>query len=75
MPSATVTVSPAATPTPPVLVGDCTGTGVVTIADIITLVNITLGNAAASTCEQGIPTGTEVNIALIIQAVNNVLQS
>lgn len=69
-PTATATI----TPTPAaVLAGDCSGTGSVTISGIITLVNIALGNAAASTCPHGIPSGSEVNIALIIQAVNNAL--
>ena len=76
MPSSTVTVTPSITPTvATVLVGDCTGTGLVTVADIVVLVNITLGNTAASACEQGIPPGAEVNVALIIQAVNNALKA
>ena len=56
-----------------VCVGDCGGTDTVAINDIITLVNIALGNAPASTCAHGVPSGDEVNIALIIQAVNNAL--
>jgi hypothetical protein len=45
----------------------------VTVNEIITLVNITLGNVDASACEAGIPAETEVNITLIVQAVNNTL--
>jgi len=54
-------------------VGDCDGTGGVTIDELITLVNIALGNAQASTCPHGVPSGAEINVALIIQAVNNTL--
>jgi cysteine-rich repeat protein len=53
--------------------GDCGGTGSVTIDEIITLVNIALGNAQPSACPHGVPDGAEVNIALIIQAVNAAL--
>jgi hypothetical protein len=36
-------------------------------------VNIALGNADATACPHGIPSGDEVNIALILTAVNNAL--
>jgi ELWxxDGT repeat protein len=55
---------------PPPCVGDCDGTGSVTIDELITLVNIALGNAQASVCPHGVPSGAAVNVALIIQAVN-----
>jgi hypothetical protein len=72
----TLTPTPTITPTPvAVLAGDCSGTGSVTISGIITLVNIALGTAEASACPHGIPSGSEVNIALIIQAVNNALST
>jgi hypothetical protein len=45
----------------------------VAVNDIITLVNITLGNAQPAACPRGIPPGAEVNVSLIIQAVNNAL--
>jgi hypothetical protein len=54
-------------------VGDCGGTGSVTIDAIITLVNIALGNAQASACPHGVPSGADVDVALIIQAVNAAL--
>ena len=54
-------------------VGDCDGGGSVTIDELITLVNIALGNAQPSACQHGVPSGAEVNVALIIQAVNNAL--
>ena len=54
-------------------VGDCNSDGQVTIDELITLVNIALGNAQPSACPHGVPSGAEVNVALIIQAVNNAL--
>jgi hypothetical protein len=54
-------------------VGDCNSDGQVTIDELITLVNIALGNAQPSVCPYGVPSGDEVNVALIIQAVNNAL--
>jgi hypothetical protein len=54
-------------------VGDCGGTGTVAINDLITLVNIALGTPP-SACPHGVPSGGEVNIALIIKAVNNALK-
>ena len=59
------------TPTP--CVGDCGGTSTVAVNDLITLVNIALGNAPPSACPHGVPSGGDVNIAMIIQAVNNAL--
>lgn len=53
--------------------GDCDNSGSVTITEILTLVNIVLGDAEPSACGYGVPTGSEVNIARIIQAVNNAL--
>lgn len=51
-------------------VGDCDGSGAVTVNEIVTLVNIDLGTAAASACSHGIPSGVTVDITVIIQAVN-----
>ena len=59
------TPTPTITPTPTVgavLAGDCSGTGVVAITDIITLVNIDLGNTPTSACPYGIPSGSDVDI-------------
>ncbi len=74
-PTPSPTPVPTATPTsPPALcVGDCGGTHTVAINNLITLVSIALGTAQASACARGIPNGAEVNIALLIQAVNNAL--
>lgn len=44
------------------------------VNNIITLVNVALGAVPPSVCESGIPSGADVTIALIIQAVNNALE-
>jgi hypothetical protein len=54
-------------------VGACDGTRTVAVNDIIILINIALGNAEASSCPYGIPAGGQVDIALILQAVNSAL--
>jgi len=54
-------------------VGDCDGDGYVTINELITLVNVDLGATDASACPSGIPSGREVDIVLILQAVDNAL--
>ncbi len=73
-PTPTVAATPSPTATPvPVLEGDCAGAGTVSVPDLITLVNIALGNALPSACPQGIPSGSPVDIALIVRAVVNAL--
>jgi len=65
-----------ALPTPtatPGCVGDCDGSGDVTAGDLLTLVNIALGNADALVCPNGIPSGVDTDVTLILQAVNAVL--
>lgn len=54
-------------------VGDCDGDQSVTVNEIIKLANIELGTQAESVCPHGIPSGAQVNVPLIIRAVNNVL--
>ena len=56
-----------------VCAGDCDGSGDVTVNELITLVNIDLGNSDPSACPSGIPNGATVDITLIITAVNNAL--
>jgi hypothetical protein len=56
-----------------VCAGDCDGAGEVTTTGIITLINIVLGNAASSACEAGLPSGSGVDITVVIQAINNTL--
>ena len=58
---------------PGACIGDCDAGGSVTVDEIITLVNIALGNAQPATCMNGVPSGTEINITFIIQAVGNAL--
>jgi hypothetical protein len=65
-------VTPSPTPST-ACVGDCDAGGSVTIDEIITLVNIALGSADPAACAAGIPSGSQVNVALIIQAVNSAL--
>jgi len=62
-----------ATP-PEVCVGDCGGTGTVAINNIITMVNIALGNSNVSACSAGDANGDgEITINEIIAGVNNAL--
>ena len=57
-----------------VCVGDCNGTHTLAINDIITLVNIALDIAQPAACSNGgLPLGSEVDVAVMIQAVNNAL--
>jgi len=61
-----------------VCAGDCSADGMVTINELIQLVNFALGaNTDCATCPNGIPAGVScpsgVTIAVIIQAVNNAL--
>lgn len=73
---ATATVSPPLTPTTPseVCVGDCDGDGEVMVNELVTMVNIALGNADVSTCLAGDPSGNgEITINELVIAVNNAL--
>ena len=57
-----------------VCAGDCIGVAAVAINDLITLVNIALGTAPPSACAGGgLPLGGEVDVAVIMEAVNNAL--
>ena len=55
-------------------VGDCNDSSAVTIDELLTMVNIALGNAQPSVCPSDPPIGGEINVAVIIQAVNNALK-
>ena len=83
-PTATPTLSPTstqtpaptetATPTPPPCVGDCDGSGQVTVDDILTMVNIALGNTPVTACDAGDANQDgQVTIDEILTAVNNAL--
>ncbi|MFI5395225.1 MAG: dockerin type I domain-containing protein [Candidatus Binatia bacterium] len=70
--TSTQTVSPTSTPRP--CAGDCNGNGTVTVNDILTLVNIALGNASITTCEAGdVNHDGRVTVDEILAAVNNAL--
>ena len=68
-------ITPTVTPTAGIIrcIGDCSGTQTVAVNDVITLANIALGTAQPSECSHGIPTGTSVDISLIVRAVNSAL--
>jgi hypothetical protein len=70
----TPTPTPAPTFTPPRCVGDCNGNGQVTIDDILTMVNMALGNAPVTTCEAGDANHDgQITVDEILTAVNNAL--
>jgi hypothetical protein len=55
-------------------VGDCDGAGIVTIEDLIRMVNIVVGTAPLSECEAGDANGDgEIDISELVQAVVYVL--
>ena len=64
------TVTPTAAP----CVGDCNGDGSVTVDEIITMVNIALGNAPVTACEAGDANHDgQITVDEILAAVNNAL--
>jgi hypothetical protein len=68
--------SPTPTLTPPAsgsCAGDCSGTHIVTVNNVITLANIVLGSSDPSACTQGIPAGVSVDISLLVRAVKSAL--
>jgi len=57
-----------------VCVGNCHGSGTVTVDDIITMVNIALGNADISACSAGeADSDRQITLDEILKAVNNAL--
>ncbi len=74
IPTPTATGSPSPTRTPISCAGNCDQEGDVTVNDIITMVNIALGNANVSACAAGDIDGSgDITINEIIAAVNNAL--
>jgi hypothetical protein len=70
-PSATATRTPTVTPR---CVGDCNGDSSVTIDEILSMVDIALGNAETSTCAPADANGDqEITIDEILKAVNDAL--
>jgi hypothetical protein len=69
----TLSTRPSASPTPRLVVGDCGGNGVVTIDELLTLVNIVLGLSNPDRCMHGVAAGQSVDIALLVASVNQSL--
>jgi len=66
--------NPPPTPTPPPCPGDCDGDGQVTVGDILTTVNISLGNAEIGKCETGDANGDgQITVDEILTAMNKAL--
>ena len=73
-PTATMTPTPSATATAPRCSGHCDGGGIVTVDELLTLVNIAIGNADVSTCDTGDANHDgHVTVDEILGAVNNAL--
>lgn len=77
-PTPTPTPLVGATPTPTggaaVCIGDCNGTAEVTVDELITMVNIALGNADVSVCPPGDANGSGgITVDEIVGAVNRAL--
>jgi hypothetical protein len=73
-PTGTQTLTPSLTPTPLKCVGDCGGDRVVTVDEILTMVNIALGNTPVTDCLAGDRNGDEtITVDEILTAVNNAL--
>lgn len=70
----TVASTPTQTGAPLTCVGDCNGDGSVSISELVTLVNIALGNRPVADCPAGDRDGDgNIVIAELIAAVNNAL--
>lgn len=73
-PTETPTASPSQTATPTPCAGDCNHSNDVTIEEVITMVNIALGNSLLSACPAGDVDGNgSITVNEIIVAVNNSL--
>ncbi|MFI5398293.1 MAG: hypothetical protein ACHQ9S_22375 [Candidatus Binatia bacterium] len=71
-PTPTATLTPTATPT--LCVGDCNGDHTVTVDEILTMVNIALGNVSLSACLAGDANGDRrITVDEILAAVNRAL--
>jgi hypothetical protein len=69
-----ISSTPSPTPAPTSCVGDCNHSGTVTVDEILTLVNIALGEALPSSCVAGdVNHDDQVTIDEILTAVNNAL--
>ena len=71
-----LTATPTPTPPPGGCVGDCDGSGQVTVNELIIMVNIALGNLPLSACTVGdVDDSGTITVNEIIVAVNNALTS
>ncbi len=67
---------PPAETTPVACVGDCSRDGTVTVDELLTMVNIALGNALDSACPAGDADNSgDISVNEIVAAVNNALNS
>jgi photosystem II stability/assembly factor-like uncharacterized protein len=74
VPTETPTSVPTLTPSHVACWGDCDGLGVVTVDELLTLVNIALGNIPTSDCKAGDVSGDgQITVDEILTAVNNAL--
>jgi uncharacterized delta-60 repeat protein len=73
-PTAGAIASGTPTSTPVQCVGDCVGSGIVNISDLITGVNIALGSLPVSECPAFENAQGAVDIAQLIRGVNNALE-
>ena len=72
-PTPSATLAPTVTPTPS-CAGDCDGSGEVTVAEIITLVNVALNNADVTACLAGDRNHDgQITVNEIVEAVNAAL--
>ncbi len=61
--------------TPEVCAGDCGSNKLVTVDEIITLLNVALGQLEITACPYGVPNSAGVDVSVIVQAVSNALTS
>ncbi|GIW45409.1 MAG: hypothetical protein KatS3mg077_2691 [Candidatus Binatia bacterium] len=65
---------PTSTPTPPRCQGDCNGDGVVTVEELVQMVNIALGSTGVTNCSAGDANRDgEITIEEVVAAVNRAL--
>jgi len=69
-PTATPTNTPTVTATPVACVGDCDGNRVVTVDEILTMINIALGNVRVDDCLLGNVNGDMITVDQILMSVN-----
>jgi hypothetical protein len=74
IPTSTLTSTPTETATVVPCVGDCNDDGIVTVDEILTLVNIALGNTPVTMCDAGDANGdNQITVDEILAAVNAAL--